>query len=493
MRTGTFFIIFLLVSFYCTAQDSIATINSPDNFKARHTTVAYFNKLDQTMHVDFEYEKKITRRLYNASYQLLKEYTIPKSGYFYSNHPDTLIFASEMITENGVFEIFRDRDDIVVYRIDFEKGNDEKVFELRLRQSEYDERMLAVLPGRKNLRIIGYSPKKDKLNLYTWYPNGDTNNISFDVPEHNMTPQEEKKFGKTIRVKFKKEFKYFPVNRTDEEYPINIPGDRIFYNDEKIYVGIAMPFYMGVYLMELDEQKKEIKHRNFFINAGLSGLQADYYKAKRPFFTIYDSLLIVNNSSSYQFECLFYSLNTWQQVKKYSASVKDSINKLVHSELVQKGTYGSRNQEKILENEKRFMLRMIDGTQFLTLSVISKDSLTVTFGSFNETAGIGGTLLAIGTGVISSLAFLNVTSSHYIFYITSTRNKFIYSHSRFSTVGLEPSKNDHVNTLTDKLLDDLDVKEIGSASSFIIHYNNQYHVGVLNKVSNHFTIYRYIN
>jgi hypothetical protein len=174
-------------------------------------------------------------------------------------------------------------------------------------------------------------------------------------------------------------------------------------------------------------------------------------------------------------------------------AIKDSLSKLVHSDLVQKGTYGSRHQEKVLENEKRFMAKMIGGSQFLTLSGISKDSLTVTWGSFNETAGIGGTLLAIGTGFVTSLAFLNVNSTHFIFYITSTRNKFIYSHSRFSIADLEPSKNDHVSTLTDKLLDDLDVKEIANASSFVIHFKNEYHVGVFNKAKNNFNIYRYLN
>ena len=124
MKATIFSIIFFLFAFNGNAQDSIATINSPDNFKGRHTTVAYYNKIDQTIHVDLEYEKKITRRLYNASYGFLKEYTIPKTGYFYSNHPDTLNFASEMITDNGVFEIFRDRDDIAVYRINFDKVAD---------------------------------------------------------------------------------------------------------------------------------------------------------------------------------------------------------------------------------------------------------------------------------------------------------------------------------------------------------------------------------
>jgi hypothetical protein len=490
MKSGVLNLVFFFVLFRSFAQDSITVLKAPENFKDRHKAISYFNKIDQTIHVDLEYGWNVSRYLYDTSFQLLKEYTIPKTGYFYAGHKDTLNFASEMITKKGVFEIFRDRDDIVVYHIDFEKKKDEKVFELRLRQSEYDEKMLAVLPDKNKLRIISYSSKKDKLNLYTWFPGEDVTKKVFDLPEHNLSPQEEKKFGNLNKIKFKKYLSYFPVNRTDMEYPVNIPGNgRVFYNDEKIYIGLMMPNYLGVYLMEIGET--EIKHYNFIINAGMSAIQADYYKAKRPFFTVYDSLLIINNSSIYQFEFLFYSLNTLQQLKKYSVPVKDSISRLVHSELIQKGTYGSRNQEKVLEKEKRFMLRMIDGSQFITLSGISADSLTITFGSYNQTAGLGGTLLAIGTGMLSSFAFLNVNNAHFIVFIISIRNKFLYSHSRFSNSTFTPSNNTHVITITDKLLDDLDVKEIVSSSTFLVQINSDYYIGAYNKEIDKFKVFRY--
>jgi len=490
MKTVILSSVFLFLNYSSFAQDSITVLAAPHGFKERHKAISYYNKYNQQIHIDLEYENKITRQLYDNSFRLLKEYTIGKDGYFYTGHRDTLNFASEMIIGNGVFEIFRDRDDIVVYHIDFEKKNDEKVFELRLRQNEFDERMLAVLPGKNNLRIIGYSAKKDKLNLYTWSPGENIKKKTFDLPEHNLSPKEEKKFGNLNKIKFKKYLNYFPVNRTDMEYPINIPGGgKVFYNDEKTYIGIMMPNYLGVYLMEIDDIG--IKHHNFFVNDGLSVAQTDYYKAKRPFFTVFDSLLIINNSSSYQFEFLFYSLNTDQQIKKYSVPVKDSLNKLVHSQLIQKGTYGSRNQEKVLENEKRFMLRMIDGSQFLTLSGISTDSLTITFGSYNQTAGLGGTLLALGTGMLSSLAFLNVNNAHLIFYITSTRNKFLYSHSKFSKTSFTPSANQHVITITDKLLDDIDVKEIASSSTFLVQVNNDYYIGPYNKQIDKFKVFKY--
>jgi hypothetical protein len=271
---------------------------------------------------------------------------------------------------------------------------------------------------------------------------------------------------------------------------MNIPGNgKVFYDDEKVYIGIMMPNYLGVYLMEIDDSG--IKHHNFFVNDHLSVAQTDYYKAKRPFFTIHDSLLIINNSSNYQFEFLFYSLKTDQQIKKYSVPLKDSLNKLVHSELIQKGTYGSRNQEKVLENEKRFMLRMIDGSQFLSLSEISPDSLTITFGSYNQTAGLGGTLLAIGTGMLTSFALLNVNNAHVIFYATSTRNKFLYSHSKFSKDSLIPSTSQSVTTIIDKLLDDIDVKEMGSSSTFLLQVNNSYYIGAYNKQIDKFKIFRY--
>ena len=119
------------------------------------------------------------------------------------------------------------------------------------------------------------------------------------------------------------------------------------------------------------------------------------------------------------------------------------------------------------------------------------DSLLITFGSFVMTEGIGGTFLGFATSSIGFYLFTPIGTFGVVPYLTLSRNKFLFAHSKFSLQTLQPSTANNLTTTIDKIANDKKIDDLERNSSFIIERNEKLYVGIFNKKKGKYEIFTY--
>ena len=316
--------------------------------------VGYFNPHNNTFVLEQQSKGIITRMLYDTLFNLKKKYTIPADSVSFSEKSKKPLFLKEYCTAENTYEIYANNKGIEIWQLDFEAGTDKKAAALALQEHYKDERIIAILPGTDKVSFLTFSPKQEKIFLYNYFPGrGIFLQRDFTLPEQSLTKAEIKERGKFLAVKYTAGLNGLFVSdlKNPSNYQIS-PANQLLYNDTAIFIILSTPYNAGVHLLQLNRNNGNVSFKNFLINK-INPDKINTPVEKIPIATAYDSLLIIQNSNAAMLEYSIYNLNTKELIKRYEAEGDNSLYSLVHSDLKQIGTYGSKDEEKELSNERR--------------------------------------------------------------------------------------------------------------------------------------------
>lgn len=452
----------------------------------------YYNPYTNNFILEQQNKGIITRLLYDTLFNLKQKYTVTSDSFTFSNERKKPVFLKEYCTSSEIFEIYGSKSLIDIWQLNFEKGIDKKVASFKLQQKYKDETLIAILPGDNKVSFLTYTNKDEKILLYNYFINKEfLLQREFTLPESSLTKDEIKERGKFLSVKYSSNLYNLYVSdlKAPRNYEINT-ANQLFYSPSTIYILIRTPYNAGFHLLELNKNDGSVLFKNFLINK-LNPEKFNTPLEKIPIAIAYDSLLILQNSNVNKFEYQFYSLNTKKLTAYFETDVDKSLNKLVHSSINQVGTYGSKDEEKEISNEKLFIRRKNKGTLFLKAAKSGNDSLLLTFGSYVYTEGIGGSILSIATLGAGNLLNYRVGLFQMVPFFTLSRNKFLYAYSKFSLLTLQPSTNTDITTSLNKIAVDKRIDDLEKNSSFIIEKGDKLFIGIFNKKSNKYNLIVY--
>lgn len=454
--------------------------------------VGYFNPHNSTLILEQQSKGIITRMLYDTLFNLKKKYSVPADSISFSEKSRKPLFLKEYCTAENVYELYANNKGIEIWQLDFETGTEKKAAALALQEHYKDERIIAILPGTDKVSFLTLSPRQEKVFLYNYFPGrGIFLQWDFTLPEHSLTKEELKERGKFLAAKYPAGLSNLFVSdlKNPSNYQIS-PANQLLYNDTAIFIILRTPYNAGVHLLQLNLKNGNVSFKNFLINK-INPDKTGTPVERIPVATAYDSLLIIQNSNATMLEYRIYNLNTKELIRKYEAEGDNSLYSIVHSDLKQIGTYGSKDEEKELTNERRFLRRKNKGLLFMKAGKADNDSLLITFGSFVMTEGIGGTFLGFATSSIGFYLFTPIGTFGVVPYLTLSRNKFLFAHSKFSLQTLQPSTANNLTTTIDKIANDKKIDDLERNSSFIIERNEKLYVGIFNKKKGKYEIFTY--
>ena len=490
MKKSLLQFIFYFAVVSAVAQQKIATIDPGNGFSSQDPATGYYDKYRNQYRINLQNGSYLTRLLYDINFNLADSFSYKVNDISFNYNQDKrLYFLTSISFEDESCEVYANQYKVVFVRSDFAGKKDSRIYEHTIKQTEGDERLLAVFPAGKQIKILSVSLDKDKLFVYSWQAGGNTTKTDFDLPESNITDAKQKKeIPKIARIKFRDQLGRLSVKSLRETTLMGYPYRTLYYSDDAAYILLHSPYNLGVYLMEFDLVNNQFKGTNYFVNTLKDNASDNINLHKNATGILFDSLLIIRNASDRVYEYYFYNIKTGNILKKYSSSPGD-LKELIHSEIKQKGSWASGHEEKEIDSYKAFLRKAAAGDIFT--AAVSPDSLTITNLAIQQTTGIEGTLLDVF--VPMRLNMLGVPS-----YVTSMlpplgvyRNKIIYAHSRFSVKDLSLSKSTTVTTVLDRLLDDRNAEIISRASSFVIRKDDAWFLGVYSKDSKKIEVYKY--
>ena len=473
------------------SQTKIGEFDSYNGFSKGNQATGYYSKNSSGYRVNFQMTNKIVRNKYDNDFKLKDSYEYQTQDYtLNSSFIGTPVFTIDLQLEKAVYEIYADKKKLTVVAPDFQQKKDSVIYSLDMRNQEGNEKKLAVMPYSKGLRVLTFSNKLDKLFIYNWKENGQTDTVEFSLPESSLSTDEIKKYTKDAKVKYKSAFDDLIVSRANSISAIGYAGKNyVYYTDDKIWLVLQTPLCTGFHILELDMNKQTVLSSNYMINDMRKNSEAKNETLKTPFALIWKNYLIIRNSSYYFFQYQFYDLTTKQLVKEFTASSYESLQKIIHSDFNQKGTWLSGGDEKKLDNEKAYLRKLGAGDGFIFLSKDGNDSIAITTGSLKKTEGLIGSVVGIGTMFIGTALNFTIGNFQIIPYLQLYRNKLVYSHSCFSSSTFELSTSQNIYTSLDFLLDNFEQRDLKSNSSFVFIKDGKYMVAVLNPDSKKFELY----
>jgi len=311
------------------------------------------------------------------------------------------------------------------------------------------------------------------------------------LPGSSLSAAELKEYGTSFQQKYKQIFRNLTVQQSGKGNPYQFPSrGQLFYNDQRIYILSYTPLETGVNVLNIDLESGTAVSDNYFCNPVDLGSMTKLLLY--PVATIFENTLVIQNSSVKKFQYLFYDLIKKEKVRTLETGTNETLYKLVHSDLKQFGTLGSRTEEKTHENEKRFISRKNSGTPFLTC-VRSGDSLLFSFGSFIGTMGVEGVITDLFLSVIPFVPYMLMTGiNDQVFrYIGIYRYKFIYAHSKFSLETFEPTASVHVKTFLDELINDRKMKRLSADGTILISLPGSLHICIYDEKAAKFSVNKY--
>jgi hypothetical protein len=471
-------------------QEKVAAIDPGKNFSTEDHSIGYYNPFENKFRITLQNGNVFTRFLYDSNFNLADSFSFKsKAISFNYRQNDKYYFLTNIILEGGNYEIYTNGEKIFFREPDFKERKDKIAYEHTIKQTEDDERLLAVFPGRNEIKILSASFDKDKLFLYSWSPSGNIVKSGFDLPESNITDAKQKKeIPKEARIKFRNYLTNLSVQPLKQTTPFGRSGATLYYSNDVVYILLPTPYNLGVYLIRLDLHSNEFKGTNYFVNTLKDNAADNVNFHKSATGILYDTVLIIKNASDRVYEYYFYTINTGKQVKKYS-SVSYELKDLIHSEMKQKGSWGSANEEKDIDNYKRFVRK--GGTGMIFAASVSADSITITNLALQATTGIEGAILDFAVRMPLAMSGIPSYATALIPSLGISRNKIIYAHSRFSIKDWSLSKSTGVTTILDELLDERNAETISGSSSFFIRKDETWFLGYYSGKSKKIEVYKY--
>ena len=498
MRVFFFSILFVLSFLRGTGQSKqpFDSISAPPEFQLRDDVVAVFDSFSNIYRLNFADGDRFYRRIYDTNFNLKDEYIHSPSSLLLSPFPEIgkANFSLPLVTSKGYYEVYSIERGLDIYKIDFIKKKDSLVAHFEFDHlARSGERISSLIPGEDGLKILTYSKSQNAFNVYDWKPGDSTRKFVFELPEKSMSKAEEKIHDKVTQIKLTKLWKdsFVPVKINSEQA---LPaGNQIYYTENRIYILLPIPYNMGIYIIDIDLKHNTLQTRNYFLNDLRVNSGDDQYAKMKPVAMVFDSTLVIQNSSYHKFEFHFYDLFSPALLKKYSVHVSDSFQYLVHSSLMQQGTFTFKNQEKEIERGKTFMRKVEGDFSFITMPLITKDSVIFTISRLKQTKGIEGAL--INAAIFALSTPLQGAWYNWITFGTfsGSRDMFLYAHAKFSRREFVPSTAKGLETTIDRVLDQFEKRALKSSSSFFIQKNQESIIGALEPRQGIFELFRFSN
>ncbi len=467
-------------------------IDIPININGKDANAnGYYNSFTSEIIIEQQNDGIITRLLYDTSFILKNQYTNSTKDFTIGSNKKKASLIKEFFTEDGTFGVYAKKNIYSIVKYDFNSGRDTIVSQIILQEKFKDERLVSILSFKNKVAFLTITDKSDGLIFYDHnYTNNKTTIKEFLLPKLPLTKEEIKERGKHLAVNYNQQigFMYTAELSNPDKYRLNT-GAQLYYDNENIFILLRMPYKAGIHALQINTTSNVVSFENYIVNQYNPSALGTALEII-PIATAIDSFIVIKNSNNKMLEYYIYNLYKKTLVAHHKKP-EDSLQKIVHSPLLQFGTYSSKDQEKELKNEKRFLRRINEGIPFIKAFKDENDSLILTIGGFKETQGVEGTMLSmltmgfVGVPIGSSEAF------GFLFYLSSKRNKFLFAHSKFSNNGLNPSISNEVKTklnniASDKLIDDLE-----RTSSFAIEVGNKLYLGVFSKKKGKYDLYVY--
>ena len=491
MRKIILFMLLTFFSFYIASAQVDFDIPLSINVRPEKNMTGYYHPWLNQIVINVDNKNGITHFFYDTSFVLQKKYDVT-DGRTLARSTKKEFFLEKICIQNTLLEVYSFGDSIDIFRLDTDKGIDTKIASIHLRQNYDDEQTVAVMPNEKGCNILSVSLKNKKAIVYKWQIfSNSTVTKEIELPKSTLTRQELKDRGNFLEIKYKNLFYGVSARHTNGSGLFQFPSpSQLFFNDTCIYILNKISYQAGINVFKIDIAAGTANSINYFINKVITDIQTKYISV--PVATVYDSLLIIQNSSPKIFEYYYYNIITDKLITRYETKSDNSLYSLVHSPLKQLGSFGSSSEEKELDNEKLFIKRKNSGFTFITPVPIG-DSLVLTFGSFVPTQGAEGMLLSFATLGFGMVAGIGVTIGdiRIIPYLTSSRNKFLYAHSKFSLKGLQPSAASNTRTCLDDFLEDNKLRDLGKSNSLLIELPGELFLGLYNKETKKYNITKF--
>jgi hypothetical protein len=472
---------------YCIAGSLTAQLPVIDGFTGNDMAMCRYNKYLHHFVLTQQTGKSTGRFLYDSAFTLTGFYEHPNTYTVYNPVlvKTPLEFVTTVSAPSGDYEVFWQKGTYVIFKTDFTGKKDSMVYKFKLSAGAKDEKNAALLTGYGRLRVLTHSKKGNCLYLYSYNP-ADTAVVvkTFSLPEKSLTKEEYKTYGDAASVDLKDGFSNILVTSLDEESPFAAPGNnRLFYNDEKIYILKKMDSDLGFTLVTLDERASSVLLKHFITNTFDELYSFNFEDTKYSAATIYDSLLIIASASQKKFEYCFYSLATGSLVKSYTVPLNEAPDKLFSSPLK------ASEQEKKPSSAK-IMKDMYAKHKILSVSQTGADSTTITLcatkyeESNMDNKQVGWVLSAMGkllmgdfNGIIVDMALRNILPLIVVTYSEAV----CYVHTRFCNKTLEISNKKSTWTMLDNLLEYRVNELLQRPGSFLTPAGKQYYLGWYNQ------------
>jgi len=487
-------ILFLLPAFFSFhishAQLDINIPFSADGLPGKNMTGYYQPGLGKII-INTEHTNGITHLFYDTALNLLMQYDMADGRTLIKNATKEF-FLDKLSIQHMAFEVYAFADSAIIYKLDPEKAVDTKIASIKFRLKYADEQLIVAMPNDRGCNFLTVSLQNKKSIIYEWELQQNTATIKeIELPKSTLSKAEKKERGDFLEIKYKNLFYAVSARHTNKPGLFQFPApSQLFFNDTSIYILNKLAYEAGINVFKIDIAGGTASSTNYFLNKIITDSQAKYELV--PVATVYDSLLIIQNSSPKTFEYYYYNIITGKEIARYETKPNNSLYSLVHSPLQQIGSFGSSGEEKELDNEKLFIKRKNSGFPFIT-PVLSGDSLVLTFGSLVPTQGAEGMLLSFATMGFGMAAGIGVSIGdiRIIPYLTSSRNKFLYAHSKFSLKGLQPSMANNVRTNLDDFLEDNKLRDLAKRNSVVIELPGILYVGLYDKKTKKYTLTKF--
>lgn len=481
------FFLAMSITICCIAQPQIpiGSMQLPITIKSNSKLSPHWHKETGEIIINTGQNQRLERWLYDSSYKLIGNYTTEPpfadiDGIAY--HPSELL--GQNIINGKYYELYSAKGKLVLLQLDFLKKKDSIILSMDFNKEKKGEQGVSAIFYSNAVRILTYRYKTNELIMYQWQPDKGIDFVTMNMPVSSLSDEELKKYDKEYKINYKKSTglvsKGYATSSTINESN----------SEDKIRVFFNIQGGAGYNMLEIDAAAKKVLSFNFIINdMRYNMVEASAQARRNPFPCVYNDFLIIRNTSDYYFEYVVFDLRTHQKVASHKTGSGEELRTLVQSDFLQIGTWGSKKEEKELDNEKAFLRKLSSGIPILQVTKDGEDSLLITTGSIIPTEGIGGFLLSMSTAFLTSMANLRIGSAQVILYLTLFRNKLILGESKFSLKDFQPSplSRQPLKYRTD--FDNPLLKELGNRRSFALATGEKTIFGFYNPEKKQFDLY----
>lgn len=485
-----------LVAFHCsTLEAQPLEFDIPEYYNSHKQRIFdfYYHAGLNKIIVNEKIKKGLAHYLFDTSFNLVASYERKFSEEEVYNTKMPMVYARPINIGKDYLEVYASDTAVAIHKLDFNRGLD-TTLALANYVSEYKKaKLLTIIPLENGCIFLCLVTKKKnaRLLLYRWQSgNSVFEKSEYILPESTLPLEDKKHYKDILALDYKTCFNQVSVSHVNHPDLFQLPApSQLFYNDSVLYLVNHTAHSTGINVLTINYLTKQLRSKNYFLNE-FNRNKLGTYNLKFPVATVYDSVLIIENCSDKVFEYHFFNIVSGAAIRSYGVNVQDSLSILVHSPYRQLNTSFSSATEKELNKESLFIRRKNDGIQFIK-PLLAGDSLLLTFGSINNSPGVGGILVAAATGAMGYMAYIHLGNMRIIPYLLIGRNKFIYAHSKFSVADWRPSPATNISSFIDQFVAADKFSEATSENSALIDMHDKLYLVVYNNKSMKYTVSKF--